>query len=272
MSQLDIVVPAKNEAENIGDLVRRVDNTLRPSGINYRLIIVNDYSSDATLDTVIKLSTNYPIKAISNVGKPGKAFAVLAGCKQANAPIVAMIDADLQYPPEKLPEMYGLAKVYGMAVANRKKRGTSFIRKIGSFINTQLFEKVLHGFDVDVQSGMKVFKREIVEFIADDEVTPWTIDMPLLFATRQLGYQIKSVDITFSDRKNGISKINFLKAAFEIAKHSLKLKFFPQKTHQFKPLDGSTIGSGVIVKGIRFITHTKLPVKYSAIRTLVGRS
>jgi len=94
--------------------------------------------------------------------------------------------------------------------------------------------------------------------------------MPLLNTARDLGYDIGTVDIKFSGRKSGESKVDFVKTAVEIAASAVKLKFKNGKTHRIKPADGDrVIGAGVIHKGKRFITHSHLPKEKSALHTLV---
>lgn len=211
------------------------------------------------------------VKLVGKRGKKGKAYSILEGARAGNAPYVAMIDGDLQYPPEALPELYKIAKTKGVAVAKRRINGISPLRKFGSYANILIFEKFLHGFDCDTQSGLKVFRREILESLSESEVTPWTLDMPLLAAGRDFGYEIGTAEIKFSDRKNGKSKVNFIKTAGEIAKSAVTLKLKNKKIQKFMPKNGNPyVGAGVTYKGKRFITHSHLPYEQSAITTLVA--
>ena len=291
MADLDIIVPVHNEAESVDELVLRIDSSLSQANINYSLIFVDDYSTDNTGDVVKKYADNgyqqngkekviydatngngytngSRVILVRKKGKQGKAFSILEGALSSNAPYVAMIDGDLQYPPEALPEMYRLAQTHGVVVANRKMNGVSPLRKIGSIANILIFEKMLLGFDCDTQSGLKIFKREIIESLNEKDVTPWTLDMPLLTAAQGLGYDIGSIDIKFTERKNGQSKVDLVKTAAEIAQSTVKLKFNNGKAKKLKPENGDVvIGAGVAYRGRRFITHTHLPQEQSALQT-----
>ena len=293
MADLDIIVPVHNEAESVDELVLRIDSSLSQANINYNLIFVDDYSTDNTGDVVKKHADNghqqngkkgviydatngnghtngSRVTLIRKKGKQGKAFSILEGALSSNAPYVAMIDGDLQYPPEALPEMYRLAQTHGVVVANRKMNGVSPLRKIGSIANILIFEKMLLGFDCDTQSGLKIFKREIIESLDEKDVTPWTLDMPLLTVAQRLGYGIGSIDIKFTERKNGQSKVDLVKTAAEIAQSAIKLRFNNGKAKKLKPENGdAVIGAGVAYRGRRFITHTHLPQEQSALQTLV---
>ncbi len=294
MTHLDVIIPAHNEEENIASLTERLVNSLEGSGINYTLIFVDDRSTDKTIKEITKAAQKYnsvkikpykeprrlkdkdidilidspKIKLISKVGKKGKAFAILEGAEAGKSEYIAMIDADLQYPPEAIPEMLKIAEIDGVCVANRSSKKTSVLRKLGTKLNSLIFEKFLLGLNCDSQSGLKVFRREILEQLDHKSVTSWTIDMPLLMTAKDMGFNIGSYDIEFEERKNGVSKVSFLKAGAEIAKRAIKLKWDGSRIYQVKSSEvDSQIGAYIIHKGKKFITHTHLPINKSAIKT-----
>lgn len=268
MSNLNIIVPVLNEAESIAQLVKRLHRSLFKAGIDYRIIFIDDRSTDNTIEKIQQLSKVYPVIYKVKQGKRGKAYSILEGAELADSEFIAMIDGDLQYPPEAIPELYEVAKRYGIAVANRKKHKTSFLRRMGSKINILIFEKLLHGFDVDTQSGLKVFKKEIIQNLKETDVAGWAIDMPLLKTGLELGYDIGTIDIEFAERSNGESKIRFIQASKEIALNSLKLKLRGNRIHKIHPdVSEKEVGAGFAHKGRRFVTHTHLPHSQSALRT-----
>lgn len=298
MSELDVIIPVQNEVDNVEELAERVDKSLRGAGIDYSLIFVDDYSTDGTREKLEELArgngevsnglvpsgriiydaaandkprNHSKIKLLPKKGKKGKAYSVLEGARQATAPYVAMIDGDLQYPPEAIPSMYKLAQKHGMVVANRKNYKNSWIRGEGSKINKFLFERLLLGFKCDAQSGLKVFKKEIVDNLNEQEVGPWTLDMPLLAKALELGYKIGTLDIDFKERKSGQSKVNFVKTAIEIAGSAIRLKFKRKRTYLIGSKEKRAIGAGIIHRGRRFTTHTLLPDEKSALVTFKDR-
>src|SRR5688572_4867015 len=117
----------------------------------------------------------YQVKLFLKEGKRGKAYSIIEGIQKAQYENICMIDADLQYPPEVIPQMLKELETHGVVVANRTDADTSFARRFISKTFSFVFGKVLHGFSVDVQSGLKVFKKEIGSFINADKVTPWTL-------------------------------------------------------------------------------------------------
>lgn len=266
---LSLIVPVYNESGNIEELITRINKTMRQAGLRYQLIFVDDRSQDDTVIEIKKHGKDLPIVIHVKKGQKGKAFSILEGSKLAESDWICMIDGDLQYPPEVIPEMLDLARKNGVAVANRKTAKTSLLRKLGSRLNSHLFAKTLLNLNCDAQSGLKVFKREIIDQLETKGVTKWTLDMPLLFTALELGYQIKSLDIIFKERVNGESKINFLRASSEIAVQAIKLRFRKRKIYQIKPSDSISMqGAGVVHKRKRYVTHTTLKHNESALIVL----
>jgi glycosyltransferase involved in cell wall biosynthesis/cellulose synthase/poly-beta-1,6-N-acetylglucosamine synthase-like glycosyltransferase/O-antigen/teichoic acid export membrane protein len=270
-SQLDVIIPVKNEQSSLRQLVLRIHASLSQAGISYRLIFVNDYSTDRTQEILQQLSKKYPLLIHNKIGAPGKAFAILEGAKLATTPYLAIIDGDLQYPPEALPQLYHLARKTGMAVANRRTHQTSRLRRWGSRLNYYLFGRLLWNLDCDIQSGLKVFRTDIIRYLSPDDVTPWTLDLPLLQVARDLGYRISSHDILFSPRKSGQSKVRFFNTSLEIAFRSLKLRLQSARAYPFQlPASfspGSSRGRGLIYRTRRYLTHTNLPASRCALVT-----
>jgi len=261
-------VPARNEAKNIPLLVKRIHACLIKAKIKYRVIIVDDRSEDNTVSTVKNLAKTYPLILHKKQGKLGKAFSILEGAKLAKSDFVCMIDADLQYPPEAIPEMLKLAPEHGVVVAQRTVYKSHWFRKFASRLNTFLFGRLLFGFKCDVQSGLKIFRRKILASIDKSKLSPWTLDIPLLYTARGLGFSIGSININFHKRHNGESKISFLKTALEISFRAIKLKLFDKGIFELEPNKPcSMLGAGVVFRHKRYITHTKLPHHKSALIT-----
>jgi glycosyltransferase XagB len=270
MKSLDIIIPVLNEAENIKELVNRIDKAFNKETLNYNIIFVDDHSVDNTAKKIKKLAKNYPIKLILKKGKKGKAFSIIEGVQESTSKYIAMIDADLQYSPEYLPKMFKMAKRHGVVVANRTIHKTNFIRKWGSKLDHLIFGKILLGSGCDTQSGLKVFRKEIIEYVKPEDVTGWTLDMHIIHIAKDLGMSIGTIDIEFKDRKNGKSKINLLIAPIEIALAAIKfrLKNIKSSVYTVKPRSKrSEIGAGIIYKKKKFSTHTSLPLSDSAFFT-----
>lgn len=268
MKYLSVIVPVKNEEGSIKSLVERTHITLSSAKIIYEIIFVDDHSTDKTVSIIKSLQKKYPVRLHTKIGRGGKAYSMLEGSRIAKHALIAMIDGDLQYPPEALAPMAKLTDKYGVVVANRIYKSGSKLRKLGTSVSYYLFEKFLHGFDCDTQSGLKIFKKKIISHLSEDEVTPWTLDMPLLKTAQDLGESIGSYDIEFLKRETDASKVNFVKAGLEIATASVKLKLKKRKVYTTPSLvEGNSTGAGYVFKGKEYITHTRLPHEMTALDT-----
>lgn len=276
---LSVIIPTLNEEGNIKELIKRFSDVFEKNNIFGELIFIDDHSNDKTKEIIIDIKKKYNdnnlnlnIRLFVKKGRPGKAQSLIEGFGYAKNEIVAMIDADLQYPPEAIIEMLQrISENADIVVANRKETEISFLRKIVSKSFNYIFARFLHSLNCDVQSGLKMFKKEILSKVKLDP-SPWTFDMEFLLSARNFGYKINSIEIFFYERTSGKSKVKVLKASFEIGWNALKLKIKGFSPLIIKPSSKKTMrGAGVIYKGIKFITHSTLPPESSALKTFSSR-
>src|SRR5882672_2083363 len=107
VAKLAIVVPTLCEAENIRVLLDRIRQSLDPLGFAYEVIVVDDDSRDGIATIVQEIAASDPRVRLSvRTGERSLGGAVLHGWRHTDAEILAVIDADLQHPPELLPELW----------------------------------------------------------------------------------------------------------------------------------------------------------------------
>jgi dolichol-phosphate mannosyltransferase len=125
--ELSVVIPAYNEEQNIAALYRRLVAALDPLGMPYEIVVVNDGSSDRTLAILQELAgADERVAAVDLARNFGHQAAISAGLDHARGRAVAIMDADLQDPPEVLPAFIakwreGYEVVY--AVRAQRKEG-----------------------------------------------------------------------------------------------------------------------------------------------------
>jgi len=106
---LTVVIPAYNEQETVHSAVEEIGKVLREAQIPYELLFVDDGSKDATWDVISTATSTRPsVRGLHFSRNFGKEAAIYAGLQYAKGDCVAVIDCDLQHPPEKLVEMYRL--------------------------------------------------------------------------------------------------------------------------------------------------------------------
>ncbi len=218
---ISVVVPTYNERDNLGELVSRLRRAL--SGFPYELIVVDDGSPDGTGEFAEELAEKYGnIRVIHRSGKLGLASAVVDGIRAARGDVVAVMDADLQHPPEVLPHM--LREIEGgadLVVASRYVEGgrvegwskwRRLVSKTATLLARMLAPKA--GRVKDPLSGFFAFKRSILDGL---ELNPEGFKILLEIIAKARFQKLVETPYTFQARKRGESKlktseyINYLK-------------------------------------------------------------
>lgn len=147
---LSVIVPAYNEVEVLPEFHRRLSKTLDGLDLDSEIIYVNDGSRDATCDILYALQKNDPRVSIVDLSRNfGKEIAMTAGFDHACGDAVVVIDADLQDPPELIPELVRhWREGYDDVYARRSSRdGENFIKRA----TAHLFYRLLHALsNVDI--------------------------------------------------------------------------------------------------------------------------
>jgi cellulose synthase/poly-beta-1,6-N-acetylglucosamine synthase-like glycosyltransferase len=264
---LSIIVPTRNEVGNVAALVNRIQRALQWKA-RYEIIFIDDHSTDGTVGVIKQLIRSYPgiIRGSTKKGKTGKAYSLIEGFALARYELVCMIDADLQYPPEATPAMLRkLAEGSDVVVASRVTHDTGFVRRVLSKLGRSLYGKWLHHFDVDVQSGMKLFRKDILERIELNGAKAWTFDLDFLVQARDAGYHITEIKIPFFKRASGTAKARVLSTGSQIVWHAVKTKLAGPKVIL------SRTDSGFHYRGKRYVTHSNLHYTESAFKQLTRK-
>jgi glycosyltransferase involved in cell wall biosynthesis len=163
--KLTVIIPVYNEAGTIDEIIRRVKATRLADEI----IVVDDHSSDGTRDLLAKHEKKGTIKTILHDHNTGKGGAIRSGLQQARGNLILIQDADLEYDPREYPNLIkpiqeDLADVvYGSRFLGAARRPILFwnmvANKILTFTTNILYNNILS----DMETGYKVFRKEIVE-------------------------------------------------------------------------------------------------------------
>jgi len=111
LDKLALVIPTLCEAENIGGLLDHVRSVLDPLKTTYEILVVDDDSSDGTGAVVQAIALDDPrVRLLVRKGERGLSGAILHGWQRTDATVLGVMDADLQHPPELLPELLSAIK------------------------------------------------------------------------------------------------------------------------------------------------------------------
>lgn len=237
-------------------------------GRDYEVIVIDDHSTDGTWEELQKAQSGHPLKIYRKQGAKGKAQSLIEGFRKTQGNVLAYIDADMEYPPEEIFPMVDKLHDADVIVANRKVYEDSVSRKLASRIFKTIFGKILFGMRHDTQSGLKVFKKEVLETVKFEPKSAWSFDLEFLARAHQAGFEIKDHDILFKKRRFGVSKLNSLSAALGLALNALSLRLKGVGPQNIGATGSGMEGAGVGYKGKKYITHTTLGHKESALVNL----
>ncbi len=165
MALMSVVLPSYNEEANVERAAEVIGGILQAAGIEYELIFVSDGSRDKTFAIVRELSAkDARVQGIQFSRNFGKESAVFAGLEVSRGDCVAVMDCDLQHPPETLVEMYrcweeGYEVVEGVKSSRGKE---SIIHKMFVGIFYGIMSKLMK-IDMNSTSDFKLMDRKVVE-------------------------------------------------------------------------------------------------------------
>src|SRR5687767_89410 len=214
MTLLSIVIPAYNEEKGIAEIASRVLSVgpaLKNAGVDQlELLIVDDGSKDRTAEVASKIAG---VNLICHPQNKGYGAALKTGFSKAKGELIGFLDADGTYPPEYFPQLCraalnGVDLVIGSRMAGAESK-MPFTRRVGNFFFANLLTVLSRQKVTDSASGMRVFKREILEQIYP---LPDGLNLTPVMSTRALheGITIGEVPIPYSERV-GRSKLSVIR-------------------------------------------------------------
>lgn len=169
--KLSLIVPCFNEQESLPIFYKEVMKVIKGLKCRYEIIFIDDGSADKTLEILKELANkNENIFFISFSRNFGKEAAMYAGLCNATGDYVAVMDADMQDPPELLPQMLQILETEEYAsVATRRitRKGEPVIRSFFARMFYKLINKISDADIVDGARDFRLMKRKMVDTIVD---------------------------------------------------------------------------------------------------------
>jgi dolichol-phosphate mannosyltransferase len=206
---VSIVVPVRNEAENIAPVIAEIAAAL-DGRWRYEIIYVNDGSTDATGDRLAAVIERRPnLRQIRHATSGGQSAAVRSGVRAARGAIVATLDGDGQNNPAFLPALVSAIEQggerTGLAAGQRVGRKDTGFKKIQSRVANAVRNAILHDGTRDTGCGLKAFRRDV--FLALPYFDGLHRFLPAL--VRREGYDSVYVDVVDRPRHSGVSNYGF---------------------------------------------------------------
>jgi dolichol-phosphate mannosyltransferase len=213
-----IIIPTYNEIENAPRIIRTIFKLYEDAHI----LIIDDGSPDGTAEEVKKMINDFSSKLfiIERKGKLGLGTAYITGFKWAlekKYDYIIEMDADYSHPPEKLIELYNACSSGGtdVAVGSRYTNGGKVVNwPVGRILMSyfaSLYVRMITFMPVrDTTAGFVCYKRKVLENINLDtiEFIGYAFQIEMKYAAWKKKFIIREVPITFTDRKEGESKMS----------------------------------------------------------------
>ena len=205
--ELTIIVPIYNEVDRIDMLESEFQLFFEKSSMNPQVLLVDDGSTDGSLDTIKKLcKTNTRFHFISFDQNRGLSAAILAGFHYAKTDWLGYIDADLQTKPIDFLKFEDYLNSFDLVLGARMGRKDSSVKKLTSRFANWFRDSLLHDGVKDSGCPLKIIRREsalaLPYFSGVHRFIPALILMQ--------GGKVKEIPIAHFPRENGKSKFNFL--------------------------------------------------------------
>lgn len=206
---VSIVVPVRNEQDNIAPLIAEIAKAL-DGGWVYEIIYVNDGSTDATAERLsAEMQRRKNLRHIRHAASSGQSAAVRTGVRAARGQIVATLDGDGQNNPAFLPELLAAIEKggerIGLAAGQRVGRKDTGFKKFQSRAANGIRNAILHDGTRDTGCGLKAFRREV--FLALPYFDGLHRFLPAL--VRREGFDVAYVDVIDRPRHSGVSNYGF---------------------------------------------------------------
>lgn len=214
MKDLSIIIPARNEAENLPQCISEISETLTRNSIEYEILVIDDGSTDQTYEIVSKINKTTPsVKCIKNLGENGFGRAIRLGLNHFKGDAVAIMMADRSDSPQDLILYWNTLKEgYECVFGSRFISGSNVYDypKMKLLVNRLVNTMIRIAFRIesnDITNAFKIYRKEVIQG-CHPLISPHfnlTVEIPLKAIIR--GFSWKVVPISWRNRTKGVAKL-----------------------------------------------------------------
>jgi glycosyltransferase involved in cell wall biosynthesis len=237
LAAFTIIVPSYNERDSIGQVVESLLTCLKESS-PYELIVVDDGSTDGSVEVAARLAQRYPhVQVLTHPYNRGYGAALKTGIRRMSTDLVVITDADSTYPNECIPALLEVAQEADMVVGCRDISGVPYPlgRRIVKCLLTKYASWIAGQPIPDINSGLRVMRRAVVEKFLNilPDGFSFTTTITLAMMTNQ--YDVRYVPISYAARV-GRSKIKPIRDTLNFIQLILRTSMYFAPMRVFFPL------------------------------------
>ena len=229
--QLSIVLPAFNEESRLPDTLARIRHYLTARGGAFEVLVVDDGSTDRTLELARQAGAGFPeLRVLSNGRNRGKGFSVRHGFLNSRGERVLLTDADLSAPIEEVEKLEQAIQSFDAAIGSRGleasdifERQSIFREMSGKCFN--LMVRALTGLKFrDTQCGFKLFRREpFVPVFEAQTIEGFAFDVEVLYLALRRNLQVVEMPVRWGHVTG--SRVHVFPDAFRMFVELVKIRW-----------------------------------------------
>lgn len=231
MIKYSVVIPLKNEADNIVSLIEELEPVMNALNHPWELICINDGSTDATKEILCTLAKQKKfLNLVHFTQNFGQSSAFDAGFRKAKGEFVITLDGDRQNDPQDIPKMVEAATKYDLVCGVRTNRKDPWHKKITSKIANFMRSRLCHDHVQDTGCSLKVYRTECLKKIK--MYNGMHRFLPALFSIE--GFSIKEIPVHHRPRTQGVTKYNFFNRSFKPIVDMLAVRWMRKRQLHYK--------------------------------------
>jgi glycosyltransferase involved in cell wall biosynthesis len=262
---VSVLVPAKDEAENLPLFMEQAEAAFRGSATGYEVIVIDDGSTDRTWAALQELMLRHPfLRAMRHRSRRGIADALRTGYLNARGRVLVFYPADLQFKPEDIPRLVApiLAGEADMVTGFKQgKYEKEFVSRVYNRLSRMLF-------DVPVKdlNSVKAYRREIMD------VLPMRPDWHryMIVIAAENGYSVTEIPVSLYPRHAGKSKFGVSRipvGVLDMLSVWFELRFGKKPLLAFGMLGAGLFVAGVLVGIVLYLTQQGTRAFWTLIQT-----
>ncbi len=206
-----VVIPLKNEEENIGELIEELEPVMQGLHQPWELICVDDGSTDKTVEILQGIAKQKPyVRTLVFDRNYGQSSAFDAGFKQARGEFVITLDGDRQNDPHDIPNLIAAAPEADLVCGQRVKRKDPWSKKITSYFANKVRRAFCRDNVQDTGCSLKLYRKSCLNKIK--MFNGMHRFLPALFTIE--GFRIKEIPVNHRERTKGKTKYTFFNRSF----------------------------------------------------------